>query len=119
MTNNLGPFDRSQLSETLRELPVSFGDNVRVVESKETGELGISGLTGQVYGETTPSVTGVEVVGELKTDAAVNVFFEELQRDFWLSPSLVELIDHAPGTKITVGDKELVRTEDGEWEEST
>ncbi len=118
MTEVSDLFDKSQLSKALRELPVSFGDNVRVVESKQTRELGISGLIGQVYGETTPSVTGVEVIGELTSDAAINVYFEDLQRDFWLSPDLVELVDHAPGTTISIGDKELVRTEDGEWKES-
>jgi hypothetical protein len=115
MTDVSDLFDKSQLSEALRELPVSFGDNVRVVKSKQTDELGISGLTGQVYGETTSSVSGVEVIGDLKSDAAVNVYFEELQRDYWLSPDLVELVDHAPGTTISIGDKELVRTEEGEW----
>lgn len=118
MTNLSEPFGKSQLSDTLRELPVSFGDNVRVVESQLTKELGISGLKGQVYGETIPSVSGVEVIGELKSDAAVNVYIEELQSDYWLSPDLVELIDHAPGTTISIGDKELIRTEDGEWKES-
>ena len=117
MTNLSDPFGKSQLSDTLRELPVSFGDNVRIVESPLTKELGISGLTGQVYGETTPSVSGVEVIGELQSDAAVNVYIEELEKDYWLTPSLVELIDHAPGTTISIGDRELIRTEDGEWKE--
>jgi hypothetical protein len=117
MTNLPEPFGNSQLSDTLRALPVSFGDNVRVVESPLTKELGISGLTGQVYGETTPSISGVEVIGDLQSDAAINVYFEELETDYWLSPNLVELIDHAPGTTFSNGDKEWVRTEDGEWKE--
>ena len=73
MTEASDLFDRSLLSEALRELPVSFGDNVRVVDSEQTRALKVSGLTGQVYGETTPSITGVEVIRELKSDTAVNV----------------------------------------------
>jgi hypothetical protein len=105
------------LSDALRALPVSFGDNVRIVSVTATEELEIAGLTGQVYGETTVSVTGVEVIGGSHTDTAVNVFIEELNKDYWLSPDLVELIDHAPGTTVSIGDREWIRTEDGQWKE--
>lgn len=104
-------------NEALRRLPVSFGENVRIVSAAVTDELGIAGLTGQVYGVTTPSITGIEFVGGSQTDTAVNVFVEELEKDYWLSPDLVELIDHAPGTTVSMGYREWVRTEDGEWKE--
>lgn len=42
---------------------ISFGDNVRVRSTLETEALGMAGHVGQVYGETTPSVTGMAVVG--------------------------------------------------------
>ena len=118
MVDLTDPFGTTQLSEALRALPVSFGDNVRIIAAPVTEELGISGLRGEVYGETTPSVTGIEVIGASETDAAINVYIEELQKDFWLSPDLVELIDHAPGSTISIGDKQWVRTEDGAWIES-
>ena len=111
------PAGTSALSDALRELPVAFGDNVRIVSAAATVELGIAGLTGNVYGVTTPSITGVEVVGGSQSDTAVNVFIEEIEKDYWLSPDLVELIDHAPGTTFSIGSREWVRTEDGEWEE--
>jgi hypothetical protein len=50
----------------------------------------------------------------LQSDVAVNVYFERLQKDYWLSLDLIELVDNAPGMTISIGDKELVRTEDGE-----
>lgn len=100
----------------------SFGDKVRVRFSTETESKGVAGLIGQVFGETTPSVTGVEVIGELTSDFAINVFFEERKESFWFAPDLVEFIDHSPGTEITLDGvaKKWIRTDTGEWrEEST
>jgi len=99
--------------------PISFGDNVRVREFPATQEAGLAGLIGNVHGETTPSVTNVKVIGELKEDYAANVYFEERQEGFWFTPDLLEFVDHAPGAEITLKgvDKKWVRTESGEWEE--
>jgi hypothetical protein len=101
---------------------VSFGDNVRISPTPETEAKGIAGLHSVVYGETTPSVTGVDVVGKLEADYAVNVYFENLNESFWFTPALVEFIDHGAGQEITIKcvPKKLVRTASGEWlEQST
>ena len=120
MAKKTDPFTNRPLSENLQELHVSFGDTVRVIDTPVTQELGISGLVGSVFGETTPSQTGVEVFGELQSDAAINVFFEDLDEGYWLSPDLVEFIDHGAGaTTFEIGDKEWERTEDGQWKEKT
>jgi hypothetical protein len=76
---------------------------------------------GHVYGQTTPSVTGVEVIGELTSDYAINVFFEDRHESFWFVPALVEFIDHAPGTEITLDGvaKKWVRSESGEGREES
>ncbi len=100
----------------------TFGDNVRIRSSVEVESTGLAGLTGQVYGQTTPSVTGIEVIGELTSDYAINLFFEGRNESFWFAPALVEFVDHAAGTEITLDGvaKKSVRTESGEWrEEST
>ncbi len=97
----------------------SFGDNVRVFPSKETDALGLAGKTGQVYGETTPSVTEVEVIGKTDDDYAINVSIEEVGGEYWFAPYLLELIDHAEGTEIRIGNHRAVRRADGSWEEST
>ena len=68
-------------------MTISFGDNVRIVNTPETIETGLAGLIGNVAGETTPSVTNVEVIGELKEDYAFNVFFDERQEGFWFAPT--------------------------------
>ena len=102
--------------------PPSFGDNVRILSSAETESKGLAGLTGGVYGQTTPSVSAVEVIGEVSSDYAINVFFEGRDESFWFAPSLVEFVDHAPGTEMTLDGvpKKWVRTASGEWrEEST
>lgn len=99
-------------------MSITFGDNVRVVLTAETVERGLAGKTGQVYGETTPSVTSVDVIGEAKNDYAINVSIEDVGSDFWFSPDLLELIDHAEGTEIIIGNHKAVRRADGSWEES-
>lgn len=99
-------------------MSIVFGDNVKVLSSAETDAKGLSGKIGQVYGETTPSVTSVEVIGDISTDYAINVSIEELDEDYWFSPDLLELIDHAEGTEIIIGNHKAVRRADGSWEES-
>jgi hypothetical protein len=102
------------------ELTISFGDHVRVRTTPKTQELGLAGVAGHVYGETTPSVTKVEVIGEILEDYAINVFFEDRKESFWLTPELIEFIDHAPGTEIRLDGvpKRWVRSSSGEWVES-
>ena len=99
--------------------PVSFGDNVRVVATPETEAAGLAGRSGQVYGETTPSSTGVDVIGELASDFAINVYFDDLSQGFWLAPQLLEFIDHAPGTEMQLDGSPVksVRQPDGSWVE--
>ena len=108
------------MENMLDDSQVSFGDNVRVLPTIRTEEQGVAGLLGQVYGWTTPSVTGVEVIGEVHDDYAINVFFADRNESFWFTAELLEFVDHAPGTEISLkGDlKKWVRTEAGEWIES-
>ncbi len=87
----------------------------------DTETAGVAGLEGVVYGETTPSSTGVEVIGTLSGDYAINVHSEERGEGFWLAPELVESVDHAVGTEIRLDgvDKKWTRTEDGGWHEES
>ena len=99
---------------------ISFGDSVRVVSSPLTTKLGFAGFVGQVYGETTPSLTRVEVIGENHQDYAINVFFGNHDEAFWFAPDLLEIVDHAPGTELRIESvpKKWVRVATGEWIES-
>ncbi len=99
---------------------LSFGDNVHVLSAPETDALGLAGATGQVYGETTPSVTGIEAIGALKSDYAVNVHVERRQESLWFAPELLEFVDHAPGSEIRLDGipKKWTRTADGSWIET-
>lgn len=102
-------------------MSIRFGDNVRIIETPLTIKPGFAGLIGNVYGETTPSDTNVEVIGELKEDFAFNVYFIDREESYWFAPDLLEFVDHAPGTEITFEgvDKKWVRTDIGEWEEKS
>jgi hypothetical protein len=97
-------------------MTAGFGDNVRIVSTPATDALGLSGKLGVVHGFTTPSATGVEVIGH-NEDYALNVYFEDRAEGFWFADDLVEFVDHAPGTEFTVGSVKLIRREDGEWVE--
>jgi len=81
----------------------------------------VAGLEGQVYGETTPSSTGVDVIGSPHDDYAINVHLEERDEAFWFASEVVEFQDHAPGTEIRLDgvDKRWTRTEDGGWHEES
>ena len=96
---------------------ISIFDHVRVRPTPVTEQLGLAGLTGVVYGETAPSVTGVTVIGQPTSDYALNVHFNEQGKAFWFTPELLEFIDHAPGTEIKIAGHKLVRTKDGGWTE--
>jgi len=75
---------------------------------------------GVCYGLTTPSVSGVEVVGDANEDAALNVHFDsEAITDAWFSPALVSLVDHAAGSHAATGSHSFVKSADGEWVEET
>ena len=104
----------------LNQSTISFGDNVRVRATPLTEELELVGLVGQVYGETTPSVTGVQVIGDVREDYAINVFFDDRKESYWFVTELLELINHAPGTEITLDGvpKKWIRTASGDWAES-
>ena len=83
--------------------------------TEDTRASGHAGLTGQCYGFTTPTVTGVEVIGPTEQDRALNIHFESGVEDAWFSPELVELLDHGAETTIKIGDTTLTRSEEGDW----
>jgi hypothetical protein len=95
---------------------IAFGDNVSVVDAPPTRRSGHATRVGVCYGMTTPSVTGVEVIGDVVNDVALNVHFEnDAVPDAWFAPQLVTLVDHAVGSHATVGDHSFVKTADGAW----
>lgn len=99
-----------------RDREVDFGDEVRIVASSDTEERGYAGKTGTCLGITTPSVTGVEVVGEIDGDRALNVSFDDPGvSDAWFSTRLVEFVSHTEGTIATSGATSFKREADGSW----
>ncbi|WP_309603114.1 hypothetical protein [Sphingomonas sp.] len=96
-----------------------FADRVRIKRTDETKSLGLAEREGQVFGWTTPSVSGVSVIGTSTDDYAVNVFFDELDKGFWFADHLVEHVDNGAGTVISLDgvDKEWVLLPNGDWEE--
>ena len=91
-------------------------DNVRIRVTPATEAAGVAGRIGNVAGFTTPSMTGVEVIGEVKEDLAFSVMFENPQIQLWFAPELLEFVDHAPGQEIEIGKTKLIRRADGGWD---
>ena len=96
----------------------SFGDRVRIKQSPETVAAGVAGLEGNVFGFTTPSMTGVEVVGGAPDVQALNVSIDTLGNDLWFRTDLVEFLHHHVGMEMAVGNVRAVRQSDGSWAES-
>jgi hypothetical protein len=101
----------------MSNIPLSFGDNVRIRSTPLTEKMGLAGQAGSIYGETTPSVTGVEVIGQATDDHAFNVMIQATGKQLWFASDLVEFVDHGAGTEIKIGSRQLVRDASGEWSE--
>ena len=102
------------------DCPLTIGDNVMVRKTPITEAAGIAGAMAQVMGETTPSVTGVEVIGKPKRDYAVAIWMEGTDGSYWIDPDLLEFKDHGPGTTMTLAgvSGEWTRDADGQWRQS-
>jgi hypothetical protein len=98
-------------------MSITFGDRVRVRLSNATEKLGIAGQIGIVHGTTTPSVTGIEVIGTPSNDLAIAVALEGQTKQLWFAEELLEFVDHAAGTTAEIAGRKLIRDERGEWRE--
>jgi len=103
----------------MSDTPIGFGDQVRVLASPETEAVGLSGLEGEVHGLTTPSASGVDVVGGAPEDVAIHVYFGGEPTGRWFRPDLLEFVHHNVGAELTIkGSKvKAVRRSDGGWDE--
>lgn len=80
------------MSATPDSSTIGFGDTVRIVSSATTIAAGVAGVEGEVHGFTTPSVTGVTVIGATGLDYALGVFVEKIGDTIWLEPSSIEFV---------------------------
>ena len=68
-------------------------------------------------------MTGVEVIGTAPDALAFNVFMNGRKEGLWLAPHLIEFLDYAPGTTMSVGTGSQARSwtpsTAGEWVETT
>ena len=89
-------------------------DSARIRSTSATIEAGYAGAEGTVFGITTVSVTGVEVIGLPEDDCAINVDFDGAMPSAWFQPSFVEITSE-PALTLSVGDVSLRRDDAGEW----
>ena len=93
-----------------------LGDTVRIARTVDTIASGHADREGTCYGFTTPSVTGVTVIGDRGNDDALNVGFED-DTSAWFDASLVVFLDINPGQIARVGNTTFVREPSGQWVE--
>lgn len=99
---------------------IAFGDSVRIVDTDLTRDSGHAGMVGVCYGLTTPSASGVDVIGRSSDDVALNINFGASGHgDAWFAPDLVVLVDRHAGAVATVGTKVFKKTKDGGWIEES
>jgi hypothetical protein len=89
---------------------ISFGDTVKVLNSNQTDEAGLSGKTGEVLGETSPSSTGVTYFGDAKDDYVINVEFTDINEEYWFTPDLLELIEQDEKNNLEVNESQTAKS---------
>jgi hypothetical protein len=90
-------------------------DRVRIRSTPETEALGYADAVGELQGFTTPSITGVMVIGP-HDDAAIAVDFDGDRPAVWFAPHLVAF-EERPAVTVEVGGRELCRPANGQWSE--
>ena len=95
----------------------SFGNKVKIKNTPETEMIGLAGKIGEIYGHTTPTVTGVEVIGQTDKDFALNVYFEDKKEAFWFDENLIEELDKGEGSEFTLDgiNKKWRKDSTGNW----
>jgi hypothetical protein len=86
----------------MSQVLIAFGQNVKVRDTPVTRTRSLAGLSGRAFGYTIPSITRVDVVGELSSDIAIHIHLQGGD-DFWFAPELLEFIDAGVGTTPKVG----------------
>jgi hypothetical protein len=107
------------MDQPLEHRDITFGDTVRVRATPETEAEGLAGLTGEVNGQSVPSISGASpIIGPLTEDYAVNVFFADRNESHWFAEQLLEFVDHTPGAELQLEGvaSQWVRDADGKWE---
>ena len=100
----------------------SFGNTVKIKITPDTTSKGFADKTGEIYGHTTPSATGVEVIGKTEKDFALNIYFDDIKESFWFDEGLVVHLDNGEGTEMTLDgvDKKWTKDSASNWiEEDT
>lgn len=97
----------------------TFGNKVKIKTSEDTEKINVAGKFGKIFGQTVPSLSGVEVIGNPKRDYAINVYFEDIDDSYWFDESLIETVDTGIGSDIIIGDQKFIKNETGEWLPST
>lgn len=99
------------------EFGAKFGDRVRVRVTSATEAAGLAGRLGTIHGWTTPSLGyATNVIGDPIDDVALALHFGDDKPAVWLTPDLVEFVDHQAGLTMGIAGHEFIRRADGSWE---
>lgn len=92
---------RSELETSLFQ----FGARAKVMATAETEAAGIAGWIGTVFGQTTPSLSKVSVLGVPHNDFAINLNFGKPSESYWFAEHLLELVEAPPEMRVDIDPK--------------
>ncbi len=81
-----------EVINSTRDVPLFIGDVVLVANTPATREIGAAGMHGTILRAATPSTSEIEPVGTRFSDAAVNIFVDELEKPYWFYADMVSKV---------------------------
>jgi len=92
---------------------IPIGHQVRIRSTQTTLDAGVAGALGTLSGFTTPSQTGVAVIGESNDDVALAVQLKNTPTQSWFAPELLEFVGRTSSLEIEIYGKRWTWNADG------
>ena len=96
---------------------IEFGDYVKFVDNEKTRAAGVALKEGVCVGFTTPSVSNIEIIGDIEIDYAICVELKDNSEIIWATQNLLEFIGYGEGQVMEIGNIRVTRRSDGNWKE--
>jgi len=92
---------------------IPIGHQVRIRSTQTTLDAGLAGALGTLSGFTTPSQTGVAVIGESKDDVAFAVQLTSTGAQSWFAPAVLEFVGRTSSLEIEIYGKRWIWNANG------
>lgn len=92
---------------------IPIGHQVRIRSTRATLDAGLAGALGTLSGFTTPSQTGIAVIGDGKYDVAFAVQLKNTDTQSWFDPELLEFVGRTSSLEIEIYGKRWIWNANG------